>query len=480
MEAFIKIFALFTALFGLFFSGSGAQAQFEAGEGIGSAQAGENLSSLLGVLDEAEVANLGVPCQGVLVAQSPLEALTCLSRSVINIFALPQQRHAYGLLFESRFSNHFNWIYLEDALKPEQTDLDPIEEQEAFPAFADLAGAPNCPAFTDDTPLLPTTRRALYLATPEGKRDLSPPLHIPPSLEHTLLKQALDLADPVGPLQETACTSLRSALSRALFQSLLGHGRLQAAADLADAPFMPRRYARQVAGARQDRDAQETLKQEALALLFDAQAALQDPGAAIQEVSAILNEIERQFDIDFLMGLIWASNSDGFAALELDTAFIGAVARLLSQDAKLLQQGYGPEETRFFYTEFFGALATKGAFDLLKGLDLLVPASMATNHQLALDARPIAREDPTRFSSNQEVLALLIREGQQEALASLWAEVETPQRQDAVLFAYDQEQEEIGAFLYAQLEEGDVSLDFLIRLSLYMAAWMLRLEGGDA
>ena len=132
-------------------------------------------------------------------------------------------------------------------------------------------------------------------------------------------------------------------------------------------------------------------------------------------------------------------------------AFIGSVARLLSQDAKLLQQGYNDQDTRLFYSDFFDVLVAKEAFGLLQGIDLLVPAVMSSYHQLALDAQAVGPNDATAFETSQEVLALLIRNEQTAPLLDIWPEVRTAQRQDAVLFAFDQQSYATGAFLYDHL-----------------------------
>ena len=155
------------------------------------------------------------------------------------------------------------------------------------------------------------------------------------------------------------------------------------------------------------------------------------------------------------------------AALQDEAEFIAAVAQLLSEDARLLQQGYGPLETRFFYRDFFDVLVQRGAFDLLQSLDLLVPHAITGELSLALSSRPLSALSPTRFEQDQEALALLIRAGEPAAVIGVWGDLGSAQRRDAVLFALDQGVLSAAEALYSLLEPEDFEVDFLLRVALY-------------
>ena len=344
-------------------------------------------------------------------------------------------------------------------------------------SFAALASDAPCPPLHEARALLPDHTKVFWQATPEGLRVLAPPLVAQETEEQVLLRQGLLHPAPDQIFLATPCMELRLPLARALFQTHLTFGEVARAQALADLPFMPRRYARQVLGARGDMAAMDVARAEASQVILDRQRALKSPGGASVEVAVILDEIDRQFTIDFIMGRLWTLDRRGLLALEGDSAFVVQVARLLSQDARLIQQGYGPLEVRLFYQDFFGLLVEKEAFGLLVGLDLLVPEVMQGDLAVALSARPLNAASPTRFERDQEALALLIRSQQVVPVLGVWGDLSAERRRDAVLFAADQQTFDVAHQLYANLGAGDVNLDFLIRLALYIAYALPSFDG---
>lgn len=454
-----------------------AKAQDSAGGLGGAGDRGSDLGALLDAFgDQPTSAQLrDAPCQGLLEEGPSLIDLSCLLDAIdtrLNV----SSSNPWPLLsqvFSSRFADRPTWPVLEAdlthraALGQSQSGAEALADSEA--TFAALTSDAPCPSLRETRALLPDQTKVFWQTTPEGLRDLAPPLVSQETLEQSLLRQALLHPEPHQVFLATPCTEVRLPLARALFQTHLTFGELARAEALADLPFMPRRYTRQIMGARDGQEEMDAARAAASQVVLDRQRGLANPGAASVEVAIILDEIERQFSIDFIMGRLWTLDRAGVIALEGDSAFVSQVARLLSQDARLIQQGYGPLEVRLFYQDFFDLVVEKEAFGLLDGLDLLVPEVMQGELTVALSARPLNAVSPTRFERDQEVLALLIRSGEIEPVLGVWADLSAAQRRDAVLFAADQQAFDAAGSLYANLQASDINPDFLIRLALYMA-----------
>ncbi len=474
--------ALFCAALAVLFSVQ-TWAQSDGTSLGGSGQRGADLGALLDAFGDETGSSLTaeLPCRTLLAAGPTLVDLTCLLDAIEARLGQGSDQGSANpwplitQVFATRFADRPTWPTLEAALDVRaatgQAGVPPQESAAAAAgaSFAALATNATCPPLAETRALLPDQTKTFWQSTPEGLRDLAPPLVTQETVKQNLLRQALLHPEPHQIFLATACTDVRLPLARALFQTHLAFGELDRAEALADLPFMPRRYARQILGARGEGTVMDAARAQAAQVVLDRQRALASPGAASAEVAIILDEIERQFTIDFIMGRLWTLNRAGLLELEADSAFVSQVARLLSQDARLIQQGYAPLEVRLFYQDFFELVVEKEAFALLDGLDLLVPEVMQAELAVALSARPLNAASPTRFERDQEVLALLIRSGETEPVLGVWQDLSAVQRRDAVLFAADQQAFAAASQLYANLDPGDMSPDFLIRLALYMA-----------
>ena len=531
--AFVYTRALALALaliFGLWLISPAFSVQAQIGS---ASERGADLGALVDTLSGLSSPSTpqGLPCLDIWDRAPDVVGFDCLLGHIGGSFQIPEQWDLTQQIFESRFAARRTWPILAEVLsnranseggslspegpKAKSEDSDATSENtntnlaeaslgtEAPPlsveglsenaqageladrlvsdganlpaaegariTFADLEFTDQCPALISFDSFLPDDRQVQWLATPEGLRDLSPPRVRAETDDRALLREALRHPDPARVVMNMACRELRVPLTRALVRSALAFGDLTRAQQLATLPFMPRRYGRQALGATQDQAAMLDLNLTAADAVLEGQFALADPSVIEMEVAVLLNEIDRQFAIDFLLGRLWALSLDELLELELDDEFIATIAGLLSQDARLLQQSYGPDEVRFFYTDFFEVLVDKQAFDLLRGVDLLVPAVIRGDFQLALSAQPLTATSPTRFERDQEALALLIRLQEVDAVLGVWSDLSPPQRQDAVLYAFDQGVWAAAGRLYATLPPDEVGVDFLIRLALYYA-----------
>lgn len=499
----------------VFAMGPVASAQFDNGSAANAAEQGASLGLLVDTVEFDAQNTRQVPClefYGTDTSEDAPEGaaedatqamamtgLTCLLDTLGAQFVQPDQWDLLESLFAPRLSHRDDWPLFAAEFKGRRDQLsdqilelsaqtedqapttgagEPDARVAALPSdgavpvpytFAELADPFSCPSVEEGAVPAPGQDNRRWLTAPSGLRDLSPPIYVNTSAYERFLTQALGNPRALEVFLETPCTGLRAVLARGLFRAYLNFDEKEAAGRLAALPFMPARYARQHLGATQDADGFNALKTEVVDDLLKRQQALAAPNRAAEEVAVLLNEVERQFAIDYLLGRLWALDQETINALELDTAFVGEVARLLSQDAKLLQQGYGPNDVRLFYLDFFEVLAAKNAYDLMRGIDLLIPQVMAGEFDLTLSARPLNGQSPTRFERDQEVLAILIAGAELDAVFGVWDELASAQRRDAVLFALDQDVAAAAAALYARLEPEDMSVDFLVRLALYQA-----------
>ena len=445
-------------------------AQFSGANGTG--QRGADLGQLVETLGGLETSaySQGVSCPHIFDDRASWGGFECLVSAIGGRFAVDRQWDLLAQVFAARFADRRSWPELADRLNATEA-LNPGGQDISGEAFAALRTTQMCPNLSDLNPLLPEDTRATWHATAGGYRDLSPPLVPPQQAGRAYLRQGLTHEDPAAVLLQTPCQDVKLSLGRALFWSALSFGDLERARAVSDLPFMPRRYSRQLVGALNNDQDMRAVRQEAEAFIRGRQSDLAAQGA--DEVAVLLNEVARQFSIDFTLGQVWSADLETLRQFPDDEAFVETIAVLLSQDARLLQQGYDAAEVRLFYPDFFSVLVQKEAFDVLQALDLLVPSAMATELSLALAARPLTAASPTQFEQDQEILALLIRSQELSAVEGIWADLAISQRREAVLFALDQGAGGAAKDLYTLMDPEDMDTDFLIRLALYYAALVL-------
>ena len=452
-----------------------------------SRQQGVNLGNPVDALADVtrDLTHSGLPCRDIWDRAPDMSGLTCLLERIGREFQIAEQWDLMYQIFDSRYANRLSWSAISGVLKTQAQTLNPLRSGENIvgvghdaaemdalpqsPSFAGLIKTMDCPFMAHFQPVLPNDLQIEWVATPEGFRDLSPPRVRQKTEDHVLLLGALRHPDPLAVLRQTPCTAIRVPLTRALFRSALAFGNLDLAQGLASLNFMPYRYGRQALGAAGDSSAMDKAVLEVADAVLGVQLGLEDPSIIQKEVSTLLNEIDRQFAIDFLLGKLWVLDLREILSLEADFEFVDQVASLLSRDAWLLQQRYEADEVRFFYRDFFDILVAKQAFALLEGLDLLIPDVIRRDFDLAIAAKPLTAASPTRFEYDQESLALLIRLREIDAILGVWADLSSAQQQDSVLFALDQGAWSLARRLYFGLSSDQVSVDFLIRLSLYYA-----------